>query len=261
VKPDKELINPSGNDPQNPRFILAKEGIPGEAWGYSLDVASRKVEFGVNLKKNDGARVRETLFGQTELEQDRWYFIQAIKNGNELSLYLNGQLEATKTVGGAVEKEATLLTVGCAKMKNFPSCLSNFYGEIDEVRVSNVARPVTNIPTRPFSSDEHTIALWHFDQNTLDATNNDLDGQTFGNINYINSTVGADDGCVPESLLPGDLDCDCDVDVVDVMKVATLSNTEEGDDKFKPEFDFDGDGRISVADIMYVTAKWNTRCL
>jgi len=26
------------------------------------------------------------------------------------------------------------------------------------------------------------------------------------------------------------------------------------------EFDFDDDGRISVADIMYISAKWSTKC-
>jgi len=66
--------------------------------------------------------------------------------------------------------------------------------------------------------------------------------------------------CVPESLLPGDLDCDCDVDIADIMKVVAIWNTEEGDDKFRSEFDFDDDGRISIADIMYIAAKSNTRC-
>jgi hypothetical protein len=66
--------------------------------------------------------------------------------------------------------------------------------------------------------------------------------------------------CVPESTIPGDLDCDCDVDIVDIMMVAVVWNTREGDEKFRPEFDFDGDGRISIADIMYVAAKWHTYC-
>jgi hypothetical protein len=50
------------------------------------------------------------------------------------------------------------------------------------------------------------------------------------------------------------------VDIVDIMMVAVVWNTREGDEKFRPEFDFDGDGRISIADIMYVAAKWHTYC-
>jgi len=68
------------------------------------------------------------------------------------------------------------------------------------------------------------------------------------------------EGCVPESLLPGDLDCDCDVDIVDIMRVAAIWNAWSGDEKFNPNYDFDNDGRISIVDIMRVASKWNTRC-
>jgi len=68
------------------------------------------------------------------------------------------------------------------------------------------------------------------------------------------------EGRVPESLLPGDLDCDCDVDIVDIMRVAAIWNTREGEERFNPDYDFDKDGRISIADVMYVAAKWNTQC-
>jgi len=67
--------------------------------------------------------------------------------------------------------------------------------------------------------------------------------------------------CVPESLLPGDLDCDCDVDIVDIMKVAAIWNTEEGDEKYNPEYDLRAPyGRIDITDIMHIAAKWNTSC-
>lgn len=263
IKPDEELINPPGNDPQNPRFILAKEGIPDEAWGYSLDVASRKVEFGVNLKKNDGTRVREMLFGQTELEKDRWYFVQAIKSGNDLNLYLNGRLEDRKMIeAGAVEKEVTPLTIGCAKMKNFPPCLSNFYGEIDEIRISNVARSV-GVPIAPFSADEHTIALWHLDQNTLDATSNDLDGRILGDLLYVSSTVGIVEGppvCIPGSLLDGDTDCDCRVNIFDLIRVGINYGKRKDDPNWDPLADVVADGEVNIFDLVKVGANFGRTC-
>jgi hypothetical protein len=37
-------------------------------------------------------------------------------------------------------------------------------GAIDEVRLSDVVRPVSTVPSAPFQPDEHTIGLWHFDE-------------------------------------------------------------------------------------------------
>jgi hypothetical protein len=50
------------------------------------------------------------------------------------------------------------------------------------------------------------------------------------------------------------------VDIVDIMKVASIWGTRSGEAKFKPEYDFDADGQITVIDVMRVAAKWNTRC-
>ncbi len=70
--------------------------------------------------------------------------------------------------------------------------------------------------------------------------------------------------CVPGKEnpdLPGDLDCDCRVTVGDIMKVAVIWNTKEGDEKFNSDYDFrEPYKKVDIADIMYIAARWDTRC-
>lgn len=190
VKPDAKTI--SGPNKSNPSFILAKEGIPNEGWGYGLDIANGKIEFSVNLKKTDGTRVRKYLLSKSTLIANQWYFINAIKSGNNLSLFINGQLESQLLLGGVGEriweKETTLLTIGCAKMRNFPSCLSQFSGVIDEIRLSDIAE-WAGFPKKPFIASEHTLALWHFDGNINDYSGDILHGQITGNVQFVDSNI------------------------------------------------------------------------
>jgi len=190
VKPDNNVIN--GPNRSNPSFILAKEGIPNEAWGYSLDIANGKVEFGVNLKKPDGTRVRKMLFGKSVLTPDTWYFINAIKSDNNLSLFVNGDMQEQKSIGSSgesiTEKETTPLTIGCAKIRDFPSCLSQFSGEIDEI-VLYTNNPWLGYPAAPFSLTTYPAALWHLDGNAQDATGYGQNGQINGNVEFTDSNL------------------------------------------------------------------------
>src|SRR5205807_10659636 len=36
-------------------------------------------------------------------------------------------------------------------------------GVVDEVRISKTLRSIERVPSAPFTADEHTIGLWHFD--------------------------------------------------------------------------------------------------
>ncbi len=57
-----------------------------------------------------------------------------------------------------------------------------FQGYIDEVRISNILRyPDRNwkIPQRKFSEDEHTISLWHFDEESFSRRYMDKSGNGY----------------------------------------------------------------------------------
>lgn len=64
-------------------------------------------------------------------------------------------------------------------------------GLIDELRISNVARYSTNfVPQKiPFIPDANTAALYHFDNNLLDASGNNYHGLTTGGVTFVNNTL------------------------------------------------------------------------
>lgn len=50
------------------------------------------------------------------------------------------------------------------------------------------------------------------------------------------------------------------VDIVDIMMVASLWHTSEGDDDYNPLYDLDGNGEIDIVDIMLVAIHWGEDC-
>jgi hypothetical protein len=61
-------------------------------------------------------------------------------------------------------------------------------------------------------------------------------------------------------LLEGDLDCNCVVDVKHVTEVASRWRTKAGQEGWNPDYDFDKDDDVDIADIMWVVARWGDRC-
>ncbi len=75
----------------------------------------------------------------------------------EARFYLDGQAFGDLfSVGAAIKNSAEALEVG-----------SNLDGAVDEIRISDAVRyagETYTAPTGPFTCDEHTRALWHFDE-------------------------------------------------------------------------------------------------
>ncbi|MBU4589581.1 MAG: hypothetical protein KKG01_01500 [Candidatus Omnitrophica bacterium] len=72
------------------------------------------------------------------------------------------------------------------------------------------------------------------------------------------SEQGAEDGMVEQTHVVVDIDGDNDIDIADIMKVAVIWHTEEGDERFNPIYDLNNSGRIDIVDIMLVAIKWGT---
>lgn len=117
-----------------------------------------------------------------------WYFVTATYDAAatpEAVVYVNGEEWAGADSGDGtnIYSPNTHMTIGAARI----AAGYNYYlsGDIDEVRVSNSARSLTDHIAKysrgigfPFSVDANTVSLWHFDEgagNTVDATGtNDL---------------------------------------------------------------------------------------
>jgi len=76
-----------------------------------------------------------TLTYNTALNVSQWYNVGATYDGNNLKLYLNGNLVGTQAATGAIAADASLLTLG----RNPIASTKYFNGKIDEVRVFNSA--------------------------------------------------------------------------------------------------------------------------
>ncbi|MGB9911719.1 MAG: LamG-like jellyroll fold domain-containing protein [Microgenomates group bacterium] len=189
-----KLTNNQFMNDTNPHYILAKETADGEAPGYALGVTNRKPEFRIFLIRSGQPPVNLVLTGKTTLEFDRWYHLAGVRMANNLYLLLNGQLEATAVIdqgGYGYEREGRMLTIGCVKILNFPACMGNFYGEIDEVRISATARlPKDSLPPlAPFFPDQFTLGLWHFNNDVNDASGNSNHGEIIGEIKFVDSDL------------------------------------------------------------------------
>jgi hypothetical protein len=60
--------------------------------------------------------------------------------------------------------------------------------------------------------------------------------------------------------LPGDLDFNCVVNVADIMRVADRWRMVDTDPDWNPRYDLNGDGIITVVDIMLVVKYWGETC-
>jgi inhibitor of cysteine peptidase len=69
---------------------------------------------------------------------------------------------------------------------------------------------------------------------------------------YVNYTAGA----TPETCPWPDLDCSGSVDVADIQAVANSWRCKQGEACYQAEYDIDGDGIVTIVDIMRMAAEW-----
>ena len=99
-------------------------------------VGQDKFQIRVNSARKLEAVVNgTTLTYNTALNVSQWYNVGATYDGNNLKLYLNGNLVGTQAATGAIAADASLLTLG----RNPIASGKYFKGKIDEVRVFNSA--------------------------------------------------------------------------------------------------------------------------
>lgn len=96
------------------------------------------------------------------IADNKWHYLAMVLEEGRTRLYVDGKLQLdfpTKRSQFHAAVEAGPLVIGDVCEGGIPTT-----GWIDEVRVSGVAREIKGIPDAPFVSDEHTLALYHFDE-------------------------------------------------------------------------------------------------
>jgi len=98
------------------------------------------------------------------LETGRWHHIAGVYDGEEVRLYLDGELIDARPADGPRRTNAMPMYIG-ADVDSRANPMSFFDGAIDEVRLSTTARYAgeTFTPERRFTADEETSLLLHMD--------------------------------------------------------------------------------------------------
>ena len=139
--------------------------------GYNVLVASQYKRSLTHWEifANDGSLtdyVPSTDPGQrgtaASIADNKWHYLAMVLEEGRTRLYVDGKLGLdfpTKRSKFQAAVETGPLVIGDVCEGGIPTT-----GWIDEVRVSGTAREIKGIPDAPFGSDEHTLALYHFDE-------------------------------------------------------------------------------------------------
>ncbi len=106
-----------------------------------------------------------------------WVHLALVLSSDVWSLYANGVSQTLDDNTTGASTPAGVFLVG-GNIYSTDLTLDYFNGDIDEVRISDVARYTGNFtpPSLPFTTDGNTIALYHFDEGSSATTAYDASG-------------------------------------------------------------------------------------
>ncbi|WP_427156928.1 LamG-like jellyroll fold domain-containing protein [Aliinostoc sp. HNIBRCY26] len=121
-----------------------------------------------------------------------WTHIAGTLKGNQLKLYVNGKLEAEKTVSSYSLNTARPLRIGAGATEGNPNF--RFPGQIDQVQVWNKARSEVEIQTgmnrRLTGNEAGLVAYWQFtDGIAKDYSPNGYNGKIYGQPSLVASVI------------------------------------------------------------------------
>ena len=130
--------------------------------------------------------------GRQRLEFGRWYHVAFIYNGELASAYVDGLLTASYTAVGSVDPRETTLRIGARSKDLFSVHTSSvlLHGQIDEVRIWNIARTQeqiqTTMNTTLTGNEEGLVGYWNFDDGTaVDLSLSGNDGFLHGDAQIV----------------------------------------------------------------------------
>jgi hypothetical protein len=125
------------------------------------------------------------VYGTTTLSTGQWYYVVFTYDGQNMRIYVNGNLENTVALTGAIDTTTHSLTIG-----QIGSALQFFNGIIDEARIYSRALSATEIQANYQQSPDFSSVLAAVPRGTTDfiAT---LSWQGMGSINVTIQALGA----------------------------------------------------------------------
>ena len=137
--------------------IVSKGATTPTGWQFQISAADKLTFTDTNT----------TITGSASLANNTWYYVSAVRAGNaanQTTLYVNA-------VSNAVGTAATTFTQTNAMLIGADRGFSNLAnGYISSLRLSNIARTISTVPTAPFTADGNTTFL-SLNLNRLQYTN------------------------------------------------------------------------------------------
>ena len=165
----------SGPDNEAGFAFIFYEGL----WRFMLCAANETDIWGNGLQNWPGI----------ELDDNVWEHVACTYNGSEVSVYLNGEIQQTLTIGGGAIQWADIdkkLDIGKGIGYGGPPNNYYFQGAIDEVRVWSMARNEAEIQStmnQVIGAEDGLEAYWNFNDNqSTDVT--DLTGNGYPGTLY-----------------------------------------------------------------------------
>jgi hypothetical protein len=124
------------------------------------------------------------------LQLGEWYFMASTYDGNEVSIYLNGQKIGTQTVTGSIVPDNNPLTLGL----DSPGDTEYLQGKLDDVRIYNGALSQSEISELyqegGWPLNQGLVAYYPFDGNANDMSGSGNDGITNGDVEWFPDRFG-----------------------------------------------------------------------
>lgn len=157
---------------------------PGNNVNYFLGINTATNQVGVDFEQTSvsGNAPNNGLIGNTILSNNVWYHVAASYGGGVWKIYVNGVLDAQKTIAGAPVPEIISNAHAAIGTAILPDGVAAgfFNGKIDEVRIWNTVRTQTEIQNNMYSELYNaTGLLGRWGMNDICASSN-----------YINSVRG-----------------------------------------------------------------------
>lgn len=95
-----------------------------------------------------------------DVTDGKWHYVAATFDGEHAALFVDGKQATAATV----KRQRMGGPLGSLYFAAYPPQKIGCDGIVDEVRLSNVVRPIEQIPERAFAPDAQTTGLWRFDR-------------------------------------------------------------------------------------------------
>jgi len=95
-----------------------------------------------------------------DIADGEWHYVAATLTEKQVQLFVDGRMVHERAIVRRAKSSSDGLLQFAALVDKSIGC----DGLVDEVRLSRGARKIDGVPAAPFTVDEETLALWHFDE-------------------------------------------------------------------------------------------------